>query len=954
MITDEAQKKTVYAVMKRKVLTLTIMLVTSIGCHAFYPIVKNFSKKNYSGGPQNWSITQSNDGSMWFANSAIMEYDGNSWERYYTSNRTSIRSVFNDEKSGRLYFGATDEFGYMHIKENRQMSPVSLIDSLNVSVGDVWAIHKIGNTLWIRGNNCMFSYDNQEVKQYSFNGKIAASSVIGEKLIVFVNNHGVYGYSSGEFKKMSGTDAVNRLRVCSILDLKEKGILFVTASDGLFLYSNNSITPFVCSLTQKTSRLNIYCAATNGIYISLGCVGDGVFISNMDGEEVIHINTSSGLQNNTVLSMFYDNRGDLWLGLDKGISLVELSSAEYRMFGNDNRFGAGYASAEYDGRLYLGTNQGLYSVDISSGYKHISDDRFVAHSGIMGQVWSMMTYDGNLFCCHDKGITVIGRTDTYHIPLNGTWKLEELRRHKDMLLGSTYDRMFVIRKSEGRWRFHDWIKGFEEASKVIEEDKDGHLWFGHWIKGLYRLKLDLDNCTVTSSEFMSRQQGFPEDWGNTPVEVNGEIIFHTADGYFHYDGFNGKAYPHEQLNSMFVTRPAFTHIYMSEAGDLYFSSGSFQGYGYRNSEGRHTVDSLSLKHMTSKRIIGFEDIRSLDEKTLLLNTEDGFSVIRTDILKETQNREEVRNKLFIKSIHAINGDRDTLLFSSRCESTSMSSVRIPYRLNSLKFKVALPAFGSSNTPQYSYMLENYDKSWSGYSDVSTKEYTQLPHGDYVMRIRSRLTNIDCIFESQIKIHIEAPWYLGRLAVICYMILGILILYLVGKCIMLYSERKIMELETAKEEEMKKRQMAADLEHKAQDLAASTMNLIRKNEILLQIDSELEKATDYLSEDRNRSLKIMGKIRKSIHENIQHDDSWQKFEKNFDIVYNDYLKNLSERFPNLTMADKKMCAYLKMGLSSKEIAPLLNITVRSVEMSRYRLRKKLNLDHENLTTFLQNL
>ena len=117
--------------MKRKVLTLTIMLVTSIGCHAFYPIVKNFSKQNYSGGPQNWSITQSNDGSMWFANSAIMEYDGNSWERYYTSNRTSIRSVFNDEKSGRLYFGATDEFGYMHIKGNRQMSPVSLIDKID-------------------------------------------------------------------------------------------------------------------------------------------------------------------------------------------------------------------------------------------------------------------------------------------------------------------------------------------------------------------------------------------------------------------------------------------------------------------------------------------------------------------------------------------------------------------------------------------------------------------------------------------------------------------------------------------------------------------------------------------------------------------------------------------------------------------------------------------------------
>ena len=92
----------------------------------------------------------------------------------------------------------------------------------------------------------------------------------------------------------------------------------------------------------------------------------------------------------------------------------------------------------------------------------------------------------------------------------------------------------------------------------------------------------------------------------------------------------------------------------------------------------------------------------------------------------------------------------------------------------------------------------------------------------------------------------------------------------------------------------------------------------------------------------------------IKENIQHDNIWQQFEENFDIVYDDFLKRLGEQYPQLTVSDKKMCAYLKMDLSSKEIAPLLNLTVRSVEMTRYRLRKKLGLSHENnLTEFLQN-
>ena len=189
--------------------------------------------------------------------------------------------------------------------------------------------------------------------------------------------------------------------------------------------------------------------------------------------------------------------------------------------------------------------------------------------------------------------------------------------------------------------------------------------------------------------------------------------------------------------------------------------------------------------------------------------------------------------------------------------------------------------------------------------------------------------------------------------IIYAVLLWLPLLVIFKTIQHLSIKRAGQISRRQEEEMLQKQMKADLEHKAQDLAASTMNVIRKNEILLDIDADIAKATEYIAEDRNRSLKILGKIRHDIRENIQHDDVWHKFEKNFDIVYDDYLSRLGKSYPQLTVSDKKMCAYLKMGLSSKEIAPLLNMTVRSVEMTRYRLRKKLELPHdENLMTFLQ--
>ena len=73
-----------------------------------------------------------------------------------------------------------------------------------------------------------------------------------------------------------------------------------------------------------------------------------------------------------------------------------------------------------------------------------------------------------------------------------------------------------------------------------------------------------------------------------------------------------------------------------------------------------------------------------------------------------------------------------------------------------------------------------------------------------------------------------------------------------------------------------------------------------------------------------------------------EDDWDNFSIHFDKVHADFLKRLKKDYPKLSPKDQKLAAYLRMNLSSKEIAPLLNISVRGVEISRYRLRKKLGL------------
>lgn len=173
-----------------------------------------------------------------------------------------------------------------------------------------------------------------------------------------------------------------------------------------------------------------------------------------------------------------------------------------------------------------------------------------------------------------------------------------------------------------------------------------------------------------------------------------------------------------------------------------------------------------------------------------------------------------------------------------------------------------------------------------------------------------------------------------------------------------SMRLVKAMEAKKEEEimiLKNQTLEHDLKHKSQDLASSTMNLLRKNEILLKIKDGIDLSIRHFEDDeKNRGIRELQKLKYEIRDNIEHDDDWKKFEQNFDVVYEDYLNRLGKKYPSLSIGDKKICAYLKMGLSSKDIAPLMNMSVHSVEMARYRLRKKLELDRSvNLSEFLQN-
>jgi DNA-binding CsgD family transcriptional regulator len=147
--------------------------------------------------------------------------------------------------------------------------------------------------------------------------------------------------------------------------------------------------------------------------------------------------------------------------------------------------------------------------------------------------------------------------------------------------------------------------------------------------------------------------------------------------------------------------------------------------------------------------------------------------------------------------------------------------------------------------------------------------------------------------------------------------------------------------------LKNQQLQQDIEARNRELAISTMSMIKKNTTLNKLKSELVKSTSQSNEIKP-ALSI-------IDQALKNDEDWEFFEQAFNHADKKFFKRIKEKHPALTPNDLRLCVYLRLNLSSKEIAPLLNISARSVEIKRYRLRKKLDLERDiNLSEYVINL
>ncbi|WP_207424903.1 ligand-binding sensor domain-containing protein [Desertivirga brevis] len=929
------------------------------------PYVQNYPKSVYQAGNQNWSVTKDERGVMYFGNSeGVLAFDGKHWELYQMPNRLIVRAVASDKK-GKLYVGGFGEFGYWSYNNKGRFTYTSLatkIDSKSVSQDEIWKIFVDGERVIFQSFSTIYIYENEGISIVKPKQSFLFLNKSGKRFFAGIISEGLYELVGKDLRFIPGSEFLKD-GILTILPFKGNSHLIGTAREGLFIYDGKTISPWEIQANAllKKNQLNNGVALPGG-YFAFGTILDGIVIVDGSGNVVQRVNKSAGLQNNTVLSLFTDDKQDLWVGLDNGIDRIDITSPLYFYVDKAGKLGTVYSSIIVNDKIYLGTNQGLYYSNWSSSDKlfHSFDFKLVEKS--QGQVWNLSVIDGQLLCGHNEGTFRVDNGSFQKISeIKGGWTIKELTSSQGVLVQGTYTGLVIYKKdASGNWFFSHKVSGFGSPSRFVEQDTKGNIWVSHANRGVYKLKLDAEMRRDVSIKSYDKSSGLPTDFHVNVFNLDNRIVFSSNSGFYIYDDIADKFFPYTQLNDKLGSFSTSNGI-IQASENKYWLINHGKVALVEIDAGKLFVDYATFSSLNGRMVQYYENISRISKDIYLISVDEGFVVFKET---RTKRPKGPLPKVLIRKIENITDSLNVLT------ENGDTDVEIPYSRNNIRITYSLPEY-TVTAVEYQYFLEGYSNKWSEWSNLAVKDFTNLKYGEYVFKVRARVGGRDPSKITVMRFTILPPWYATNFAVAFYVVLGLVLLFVIKYFydLKLKKHQEFIHQKFQKEQEellqreaitneqkivsLKNEQLQLDLEGKNRELANSAMNIVYKNELLQKIRDELGRLKD--SGGKKLASDQLRKINKVIEEGMNDERDWNLFEKSFNEAHESFFIKLKSTYPDLVPNDIKLCAYLRMNMSSKEMASLLNISVRGVEIRRYRLRKKLNLDHDkNLAEFFMEL
>lgn len=916
-------------------------------------------------------MAQDKNNRLYIANNeGLLVFDGTNWQVFPVPNKTILRSI-GFGPGEKLFAGAQDEIGYFTPDGVGRLQFTSLKDKLPASernFTDVWQLEVSGDEVFFRTDTKIFKLSGEAFSVYPAQSAWLSLHKHQGRLLAHDKNKGLFLFQNNQWQPFILREQLpSNFFITDLVPFQKDTSLLGTISNGLYLFVQNKLIPF----TIKSTGINPYQHFTSLSMLSdsgflAGTYFNGIYRITRQGISTENISTRNGLPNNTVRCLFADNSGNAWTGLDNGIAFFAYNTVIKQVNPPAFNNGAGYDVKAMNGGLYFALSTGLQWLPIQSN----TDLSAIAHepkSILNGLTWNLSIINNQLLAGRDDGLYKISNhLATPVSQATGYWGCRPVPQTTPLkIVAGNYAGLHFFELDKENFTDRGTAEKFKESSRYVETDNN-NIWVSHPYRGIY--KINIADKTVT---LFTQKDGLPADLDNHVFKLKGRIVFATARGIYEYNTATAKMVKAKDYAELFGNLP-IRYMKEDEKGNIWFVQEKMVGVA-DYSTGKPAIHYIP--ELKNKILSGFENIFPYNTSNILVGGETGFYHINYDKYRET-----IRPfTAYLTRVKTIGGG-DSVLFGGYVfdSSQGMKKITIPYKLNSLHFAYAASFFGQLANLEFSYYLQGFDKDWSNWSSHAEKDYTNLPAGNYTFHIKSRSSPSHESAVYQYTFTVSPPWYQTIWAYTMYVLLLAGFLYALLKYQSKRHRKKLEakrladqlkfeeeqkqvayqhQIELAKSESelfhLQNEKLEAEIEHKNAELASATMNLVQKKEFILKLKAELQQLQKAAKVgDDNPELK---KVLKALSEEEKLDEEWEQFSQHFNNVHGDFLTILKNKFPALKPHELRLCAYLRMNLSSKEIAPLMSISIRGVEISRYRLRKKIALPTEaNLVQYLLDL
>ncbi len=794
------------------------------------PFIRNYLPEEYRAHGQNWAIIQDKNGFMYFGNTngVVLQYDGVSWRQIPVANGSIARSLAMDS-SGVIYVGAQNEIGYLAPDSVGNLRYISLISNIEPSYrnfGDVWQIYITADHAYFSTRKYLFRWDfSGTFKTWQAKTVFQSAFLLpGKELFIHQMQIGLMRLEADSLILIPGGERFNDDWVYVVTPAGEKRLLIGARKTGLFIFDGKRVKKYETVINQWLITNQVYHGITlrDGSHV-FTTVRGGAAILDKNGDLLTVLDKSRGLQDENVWFAYQDLAGSLWLAMNKGLAHVEYP-ASFSLF--DERSGLKgnvHDIVRHNGMLYAAAGLGVFL--LRPGRSAIAKNNFEQLPGLNSQCWSLLSMDNMLLVSSNHGIYEIKDDGFTFIVRKSGWILSRSKKDSNRVYIGLDAGVASLYRSKDGWTDEGKLPGIEVEARTVAEDSLGRLWIGAVYEGV--LRVDWEQTKVSGAGRLApivrrynTTNGLPSRKYNLVFNNGRDVLFGTTRGVYRFDHENDYFLPVNFANQT-VDVPhdstSYTILTVDDDQNLWFNKGK----------------KLALARYAGNNLYELEYRTFLpapDASIYTIYPEAGGVVYfgGTKGVFRYQPTVAVDHSPFFRShIRRVQVNNDSVIYGG-ARSLNYEDPILPYRQNALRFEYAAACYTDESVNTYQYMLEGFDAGWSNWTTETQKDYTNIPEGEYIFRIRAKNVYQNISDEAIFKFQILPPWYRTWWAYLAYLFFVSISLFFLIRILMDRTRRKAIAEQ--KRMERLRSKIAADLHD---DIGAGLTEIAIMGEVISQ-------------------------------------------------------------------------------------------------------------------------